>query len=85
MKRMLTTALFLAVFAIPTGVFAKGPCAPACKPAPVCGPCRVETCYRTVTNPCMAPDLGLGRVLGYMFAPKCMPKCQPCAKCVPCK
>ena len=83
MKRMLTAALFLAVFAVPTGSFAQY--AAPCAPAPACGPCRVESCYRTVNNPCIAPDLGVGRVLGHIFAPRCMPKCQPCATCVPCR
>ena len=87
MKRLLTAAAFLAVFAVPTGVFAQYPYpAAACPPpAPSCGICRVENCYRTVNNPCLQPDLGIGRVLGHIFAPRCMPKCQPCATCVPCR
>jgi hypothetical protein len=86
MKRLITAALFVAVFTIPSGVFAQYYPAPAAcpAPAPVCGVCRVPTCYRTVNNPCISPDLGISRVLGHIFAPRCMPKCQPCATCVPC-
>lgn len=56
------------------------PCSTKCYQPPT-----VPTCYRTVDSQCLRWDLGVGRVLGYMFAPGCMPECQPCQPCAtPC-
>lgn len=68
----------------PTAVYQAPAPAPVMVEQPVaCGSCVpvVPSCYRTVNRPCFTLDLGVGRLMGHIFAPRCVPECQPCPTC----